>query len=80
MNLREFLDAAYTLLMRYRMAAGDSLTDALEKLAPFAAVTLGDDMEGRVRDSQARADLRREEREMKKLEAVMRRAGMPTMR
>lgn len=78
MILRDFLDAAYALLVGEIQRQGGTLLDALEKLAPF-----GHSLDLREGDAEARrerAELLREEREMKRLQAAMARFGDPGAR
>jgi hypothetical protein len=78
MTLRDFLDAAYALLVRESVRVGNTLLEALEKCAEFAQQDLG--AAGRAKEMAARAELRREEQAMKRLEAALARAGLGSIR
>ena len=81
MTLREFLDAAYVLLVREVKAQLNTKTHqpegllvALERLAPFAAQTFRSDEDAA--EAAERSRLRQEERDMRRLQAQLQRAGM----
>ncbi len=78
MSLRDFLDAAYTILVREVLRQGHDLNEALEKLMPFASRTV-DDPDAAARAAEA-ARYRQEERDMRRLEGALARAGMGSIR
>lgn len=85
MTLRDFLDAAFALLVREVKAQLDPKTHqpvgllaAVERLAHFGQQTLGSDDDAEAAAERAR--LRQEERDMKRLAGMLQRAGVGAIR